>query len=346
MAITDRFCPKCGQPSDKEGLCSRCRVGSVKWLSCDSRVQSVHCPACDAMKIGSIWTDTGRDRESIAHDLARSAAHIHPDVKQADARIRITDLSPNRSRAVITASGKLYGHPVEGICEVEIAWLKEQCDRCNRLSGSYYEGIVQVRAAERRPSPFEIQTAAAFAGEVESSLQTGGERLSFISDMTETRDGLDIVVGSQHIGLLIAQKITAELGGRFTTHPKLVGEKNGKQLYRVTYSVRLPRFQKRDVIRLRGRYAEIVQVEMHSLRVFDFSENAIRSAREEEIEKLVVNARDAEDAMVAYSDRDMIGIIDPATSKTVECRATMVRRPEAGQHVQVLRDGEQLVILG
>ncbi len=346
MAITDRFCPKCGQPSDTEGLCSRCRAGSIQWFSCDGRVQSVHCPACDAQKVGSIWTDTGRDRPGIAYDLARSAVHLHPDIKSADVRIRIDDLSPNRSRAVITVNGSLYGQPVEGTCEVQIAWQKEQCDRCNRISGSYYEGIVQVRAEGRRPSPFEIQTAAALADEAESTLQSGGERLSFISDMTETRDGLDIVVGSQHIGLLIAQKVTAGLGGRYTTHPKLVGEKNGKQLYRVTYSVRLPRFQKQDVIRMKGRYAEVMQVEPHNLRVFDFSENAIRSVREEEIEKLVGNAREAEDAMVAYSDRDMIGIIDPATSKTVECRANTNRRPEAGQHVRILRDGDRLVVLG
>ncbi|OPY37684.1 MAG: NMD3 family protein [Methanoregula sp. PtaU1.Bin051] len=345
MAITDRFCPKCGQPSEREGLCSRCRAESVQWLSCDGRVQSVHCPACDARKVGSVWTDTGRDRESIAYDLVRSAVHIHPDVKQADVRIRIIDLTHNRSRAEVSVTGRLYGQRVEGSCETEIAWLKEQCDRCSRISGSYYEGVVQVRAEGRHPSPFEIQTAAAFADEAESALQTGGERLSFISDMTETRDGLDIVVGSQHIGLLIAQKVTAELGGRYTTHPKLVGEKNGKQLYRITYSVRLPRFQKRDVIRWKGRYAEVVQVEPHGLRVFDFAENAIRSVREDEVEKLVGNARQAEDAMVAYSDRDMIGIIDPVTSKTVESKANADYRPQAGQHVRILRDGDFIVIL-
>lgn len=346
MGITDRFCPKCGQPSEKEGLCNKCRAGAVQWLSCDQRVQSVHCPACDAQKHGSVWTDTGQDRQSIAYDCARSAVHLHKDVKSADVGIRIRDLSPNRSRAEISVSGSLYGQPVEGSCEVMIAWIKEQCDRCNRISGSYYEGVVQVRADGRRPSPFEIQSAAGIAEGAESDLQTGGERLSFISDLSENHDGLDIIVGSQHLGLLIAQKITAELGGRYTTHPKLVGEKNGRQLYRITYSVRLPRYQKRDVIRLRGRYAEVTQVEPHTLRIFDFSEGAIRSAREDEVEKLIGNARDAEDAFVAYSDGDMIGIIDPVTSKTRECRAFSHRPVAAGSHVRILRDGETFVLMG
>jgi len=133
-----------------------------------------------------------------------------------------------------------YNTPVEGTCTVELIWHKEQCDRCNRISGSYYEGNVQVRADGRLPSTYEIQTAAGIAQAVEDSLQAGGERLSFICDMGQTREGLDITVGSQHIGALISQGIIAQLGGRYTTHPKLVGEKNGRQLFRITYSVRLP----------------------------------------------------------------------------------------------------------
>ena len=285
------------------------------------------------------------DRRSIADELVRGAVHIHPDVKQAGIRISIDELDPNRSRADVTVSGMLYGQPVEGTCEVTIAWVKEQCDRCNRISGSYYEGVVQVRADGRRPSPFEIQTSAAIADDAEAGLMTGGERLSFVSDMNETRDGLDIVIGSQHIGTLIAQKITAELGGRYTTHPKLVGEKNGQQLYRITYSVRLPRFQKRDIIKAKGRYAEVVQADSRGMRVFDFSDNAIRVVREDDVEKLVGNARDAQDAMVAYTDRDMAGIIDPVSSATRECRIGPGRTLEAGQHVRVLYDGDRIVLI-
>jgi nonsense-mediated mRNA decay protein 3 len=345
MGIKDRFCPKCGQPSDREGLCNRCRVTATQWLSCDTRTQSIHCPACGAQKQGSVWTDTGRDRESLACDLARSAVHLHPDLKSSDITIRIRELSTNRSRAAVAVTGTLYGQPVEGACDIDIAWIKEQCDRCNRLSGSYYEGVVQVRADGRKASPYEVQTAAALAHEAESALQTGGERLSFISDLTETRDGLDVIVGSQHIGLLIAQKITAELGGRYTTHPKLVGEKNGRQLFRITYSVRLPRFQKHDVIRMRASYAEVVQVEAHHLRVFDYEDGMIRTVKETDIDRLIGNARDAQDAMVAYSDGNVIGIIDPVSSATREITAGMHRTLAAGKHVRVLHDGDLLVLL-
>ena len=345
MGIKDRFCPKCGRPTEVEGVCERCRFAGTPWFSCDQRVRCIHCPSCGALKQVNTWTDTDRERSSLAQDLARSAVHLHPDLKRPRIDIRIDDLSANRSRAAITLEGILYNEPVHGTCKIEIAWQKEQCDRCNRISGNYYEGMVQVRARGRIPSSYEIQTAAAIACEIEESLQTAGERLSFISDMNEIRDGLDIVVGSQHIGLLIARLITAELGGRFTTHPKLIGEKNGRQLFRINYSVRLPKYQKRDVIKFKKRYGEVIQIEPRHLRVLDLSDGSIRTVRGGEIEKIVGNARNAEDAMVAFSSGTTIGVIDPATWATRECTAGSGLDIRAGHHVRILRDGEQLVVL-
>lgn len=345
MSIQDRFCPKCGRPTKEDGVCVHCRLAGTPWFSYEPRVRCIHCPSCGALKQVNTWTDIDRERSSLAQDLARSAVHFHPDLKKPYLDIKINDLSTNRSRAIITLEGILYNEPVRGTCEVEIAWQKEQCDRCNRISGNYYEGMVQVRAQERIPSPYEVQIVAAIACEIEESLQTGGERLSFISDLNEIRDGLDIVVGSQHIGLLIARRITAELGGRYTTHPKLIGEKNGRQLFRITYSVRLPKYQKRDVIRFKKRYGEVIQVEPRHVRVLDLSDGAIRAVKEGEIEKIVGNARNAEDAMVAFFSGTTIGVIDPATWATRECMAGSGLDVRAGHHVRILRDGEQLVVL-
>jgi len=260
--------------------------------------------------------------------------------------VSVEENTLNRSTATITLKGLLYDIPVEGTCSVELVWHKEQCDRCNRISGSYYEGIVQVRAEGRLPSTFELQMSAGIAQQVEDSLQAGGERLSFIADMNENREGLDITVGSQHIGMLISQGITAQLGGRVTTHPKLVGEKNGRQLYRITYSVRLPRFQKQDVLLSHGRYVEVVRVESNHLKVMDLTEGIPRSVREEDVERLIGNMRTAESALVVFADSNTLGILDPETCQTKEFRKLKWLDVKAGQHVLVLRDGDQIIVVG
>jgi nonsense-mediated mRNA decay protein 3 len=278
--------------------------------------------------------------------VAKTAVHFHPDVKKPSMIASIKDNTLNRSTATIALKGVLHNKLIEGTCSVEIIWHKEQCDRCNRISGSYYEGIVQVRAEGRLPSTFELQMSAGIAQQVEDTLQAGGERLSFISDTNETREGLDITVGSQHIGTLISQGIIAQLGGRFTTHPKLVGEKNGRQLYRITYSVRLPRFQKQDVVVSHGRYLELTHIESSHIKARDLSGGVPTSVREEDIERLVGNLRDAVSALVAFADSHILGVLDPETCQTKELRKVPWLDVKAGQHVLVLRDNDNLIVVG
>jgi nonsense-mediated mRNA decay protein 3 len=345
MSIQDRFCPKCGKITENDGLCSDCQVDNTKWFSCDKRAFSTHCPSCDAIKIGNTWTDSTKVRGDLAPDLARSAVHLHPDIKKPSIDVTVVDMTLNRSRAYLVIRGQLYNKSVEDKCRVELVWHKEQCDRCNRISGSYYEGVVQVRAEGRIPSTYEILQASSIAQQVEDNLQAGGERLSFINDMNEIRDGLDIIIGSQHIGTLICKAIIAQLGGRYTTHPKLVGEKSGRQLFRITYALRIPRFQKQDVILSRGRYAEVDRVESNHIRVMDLADGMFRAVKDEDVERIIGNARNATPALVVFSDKDVIGILDPDTGHTVEFKkfAWMCARP--GDHLNILRNGEQIVVV-
>ena len=343
--IRGNFCPKCGKASETEGLCRECKIGDTPWFTCDQRVKHVQCPSCFATKLVNTWTDNERDKDALGQELARSAVHFHKDVKMPTIEAWIDDITINRSRANMKVRGTLYKTPVEGSCTTEIIWHKEQCDRCNRISGSYYEGVVQVRAEGRLPSTFELETSAQIAQQIEDTLQAGGERLSFINDMNIIHDGIDIIIGSQHIGMLICKGIVAQLGGRYTTHPKLVGEKNGRQLFRITYSMRLPRFQKHDVILSKSRYYEIERIESQNVRVFDLRDGNGRSVRQDDVERIIGNARSAESALVAFADTGIVGILDPVSCKTVELPKPGWLGVQAGDHVNILRDVDHLVLV-
>jgi len=343
--IRGNFCPKCGKPSDTEGLCRQCLIGDTPWFTCDQRVKHVQCPSCFATKQVNTWTDNEREKPAIAQEVAKSAVHFHKDVKMPVIEAQVQDITINRSRATMTVRGTLYKTPVQGECSTEIIWHKEQCDRCNRISGSYYEGVVQVRADGRLPSTFELETSAQIAQQIEDTLQAGGERLSFINDMNVIHDGIDIIIGSQHIGLLICRGIVAQLGGSYTTHPKLVGEKNGRQLFRITYSMRLPRFQKHDVIRVKERYYEIERLESHQVRVFDLKDGNGRSIRQDDVERIIGNARSAESALVAFIDATTMGILDPVSCRTVELPKPGWLNAQSGDHVNILRDADRLVVV-
>jgi nonsense-mediated mRNA decay protein 3 len=68
--------------------------------------------------------------------------------------------------------------------------------------------------------------------------------------------------------------------------------------------------------------------------------------REEEIDRIVGNLRDAVPALVAFADGQIMGILDPETCQTKELRKVTWLDAKAGNYVLVLRDNNNLVVVG
>ena len=99
------------------------------------------------------------------------------------------------------------------------------------------------------------------------------------------------------------------------------------------------------MVKLGRVYAEVEQVDSRHVRVFDLSEGRNRSIKEEEIVRRVGNARNAEPALVAYVTGGMMGVLDPETGVTREYPKKPWQTVAAGENVQVLRDGDILVVM-
>jgi nonsense-mediated mRNA decay protein 3 len=347
MSIRESFCPRCGEPSDSGDLCGKCRVDRTRWMEAAPRVEGITCPACGSRRTGAVWQDTPVSREELARELALQAIRIIPEARNPEFRVSLWERSPNRTIATVSVKAVLFGLPVEEEARVEVVWRGETCDRCSRISGGYFEGVVQIRADGRPLSAREREVAARIASEVEERLQEGGARLSFISRMTE-EEGLDIVVGENAMGEEIAREVTGALGGRYTVHPKLSGEKAGKRIYRVTYSVRLPRLQKGDVIEADGEYLEVRETGKRQLKVFHLGTGAMTVFPYDSPYRVVGNVRDAVQALIAYTEAGVAGIIDPGTFATREVRMPGWVKAAAGSQVRVVLDrfADRIVVVG
>jgi nonsense-mediated mRNA decay protein 3 len=304
------------------------------------------CPSCGARREAGVWADFSASRDDLTREAARRGIHISPEVRDVSIELAIHERTANRSFADCRVRGLLFGEPVEENCRVEILWGKEQCNRCSRMAGSYYEGIVQVRAEGRRPRPAEIRAAEQIARSIEESLYSAGERLSFISDMEESRDGLDITVGSQRAGKEIAAAIVERLGGHVSTHPKLVGEKAGKRVYRITFAVRLSPFSRGDIVLVRGKYGEVLSVQGKEIRYRDLADNVSRTTTERQVERVVGNIADSREYLVTFRQGRMIGLLDPATGHSTESHLPPGMDAQAGSKVRVIHDGDRLILLG
>lgn len=345
MRIQESFCPRCGRPS--EGICAQCASGIEVPIAIAPRVECIRCPVCGMIREHGGWR-AAEAREELAERLAVGAIHFAANVKERAFAIECRERSSNRTICSIEASGVANGIELSCSGETEIVWRKELCTRCSRRSGGYYEGVVQVRASGRACTPHEKRIALGIASAVESSLQETGDTLSYILRTDEAHGSLDIVVGTQSLGRLIASRIVERMGGSYGTHPKLVGEKNGIPIYRITYIVRLPRFQKGDVIESGGRYSEVREAGAKRVTLFDLDTGSTRVTRQEESWRLVGNVREAAQAMIAYRDGETIGIIEPSTGITREIRSVAWLPEESGKTVRVLvdRERETLIVVG
>ncbi|MDO9539545.1 MAG: 60S ribosomal export protein NMD3 [Methanocalculus sp.] len=345
MSIKQTICPRCGKPSE-EGLCGPCRLHEIEWVTVEPRVKTIMCSTCGSRKVGSTWSDCPVDREVLGRSLVIDGIRFHPDIKDPAVEMEIRELSSNRSQAYITLSGECYGIPKTGKYKTLIIWGKEQCDRCCRISGSYYEGIIQVRADGRRPTEWENRRSAEIAYQAEDDAQQGGDRLSFISSLDVSKDGVDIVVSSLGFGQSIVNYLSSYFGAKSTSHPKLMGEKEGRKLYRVTWSIRLPRIVRGDIIERAGSYCQVTGSDGTTLRTRDLISSSPRSFREDETVRVIGNIRDAEQAMVTHREGLTLGILDPKTSIPLEIAAPKGCLTQAGGAVSIFRDGDMIIVVG
>ncbi len=345
MDLQEAICPKCGKPSPTGGICAKCRLGETPWYQCEPRVQITRCPCCGSLRDTGGWTDSIRTRDDLEYDAIGSAISIRKEVQRPDLQIKLNQYSTNRTHAQVTLSGKLFDKPVEDTCSIEIIWINESCDRCNRQHGNYWEGVVQVRADGRKATLEEQEEAQRIACSVEENMQSNGDRLSFITNFDENREGLDIIVGSQALGEQISREITRRLGGKFTLHPTLVGEKDGRKLFRITYALRLPRYRKGDVLAVRGTYGEILGADAKTYTYLDLGTGTAKTVPDNTAARHIGHIRDAEPVMVIYRDGDTIGVMNAISGVSEEVKGLTWKNIDVGEEIRIIRDEDRIIVV-
>jgi len=342
--ILDAICPKCGGSSKTGDICGACKVADIEWFTYEPRITVTRCPKCDALHDHNMWVDDTRDREELEYEAAASAIRFYRDAEHPEVAISLRENSNNRTFATIDLSCTLYGVSCAATIPIEIIWKSEACTRCTRQFGNYYEGIVQLRADGRKATPAEQDEARKIAIATEQAMNEEGDRLSFIVDMEDTREGLDIIVGSKAIGEQISRDIVKKMGGRYSFHPTLIGEKEGKRLYRVTYAIRLMKFPKASIIKIKQTYGEVIGGEGKTFTYLDLKTGFAKTVADVTPAELIGTVADAELYMVVYKDAGMIGIMNES-GETKEVHAISYKDIAIGGQVKVITDKQVSILL-
>jgi nonsense-mediated mRNA decay protein 3 len=201
------ICPKCGKTSDKvafiEAFCTECYPVNIK---VPDKMEFERCTRCGKARLKGEWT--GYTEKKIAEQVL---SKCRGDFESAEYDIAT-------QTAVFTMKHEAQ---VERLIPVEMK--KTICPQCSRMSGGYFEAIIQLRGNRAKMEKYATMLISRLV------------KKTFISKTDEKDEGLDIYVGN-------SKAVVALIGGlgvKALITKKLVGRDQGKRLYRTTFMVRL-----------------------------------------------------------------------------------------------------------
>ncbi|WP_114576804.1 60S ribosomal export protein NMD3 [Saliphagus sp. LR7] len=265
MTTSRAFCPRCGDPIDRESaaaaegeegdgpaICEGCYFTDFEFVEAPERIDVSVCAQCGAVHRGRRWVDVDADDYTdVAIEEVSEAVAVHVDVREFAWQVEPEQVDENTIRMHSYFTGVARGRPVEEERSILVRIARQTCTRCGRIAGDYYASTVQIRAEDRTPTSEEVERAREIAERTVAEMEATGDRNAFVTEFTETDDGADIKVSTNKIGKKISNKMIEEFGGSVNDAETLVTEdEDGNEVYRVTFAVRLPPYRPGEVIDL------------------------------------------------------------------------------------------------
>ncbi|MCZ7357862.1 MAG: NMD3-related protein [Candidatus Methanoperedens sp.] len=345
--MSNLFCPKCGNEADifHDNVCGKCFIGNKKLIECPEVVSVRICPTCGSVYKKGKWALKEDEKQTII-DSVKDNLNVNKEASNLELTISPKQLDYSRYRVNIKGRAKIREVQIEDAQDAEVRVNWETCDTCSRISGGYFEGIVQIRADNRIPTKEELKKCQAIAEDVASRAQEKGDRLAFIAKTEKLEEGIDLYVGLSKLGKQICRAIIEAFGGRFAESPKLVGQKNGEDLYRITFALRLPEFVKGDIIDADDKVIEVQSCGKHLSGVDIVTGRRFIESFESLMDVRKLGRReDAVPAVLVVDERSTIQVLDPETYETVTIKRPEFLSAEQGDEVKIIKTSKGLFVL-
>jgi len=221
-----KVCAKCGRKeSGKEfvgAFCTECFSREHELFRLPEVIELRTCAKCGRAHF--------KDWETYSLNAVRKLvlSKLRTPYKLADAKIMIEEKKEQREKFLavhLDLEFDVDGNKISRKAQVLLRLEKEQCLSCSRISGGYFEAIVQVRGDAAKAAKMEKKIAELIEKEA-----------GVITKIEEHPEGRDLYVSSKQA----AHKALNELRLHVKASGKLAGKnREGKTLFRTTYCVRV-----------------------------------------------------------------------------------------------------------
>ncbi len=347
------FCVECGKEAGEaltsNGLCHSCFLAKTRLTALPANVDFDLCAHCRARRRGEVWLDPpdgGHRLEIIVGEAVTEALRVDRRADGVSARAAVEQEDPRNWRVTLHVTGVAEGVAFAESPTTRARVKNATCTRCSRMMGNYYESIVQVRGEGRDLTPEEVREVRGVASRVIDRIVDAGDRHAFVLKDEAVKGGLDVFVATNNAGRQMAKAIASEFGGRVKEHPKIAGQKDGVELWRITFAVRLPDYRAGDLVVIEDEPLLVAKVGPKAVTLARLATRHERHVDRERLEGANVLARrDARDAVVVSRTTTELQVLDPWTFATV----TVLRPagvPDDAASVAVLRWEDEIIAIG
>ncbi|HUW43160.1 MAG TPA: NMD3-related protein [Thermoplasmata archaeon] len=313
------FCVECGKEGETyDGLCAECHLARRRFVSLPEILDVQVCGECFAVRLGKKWIDALSIEKAVQMGLEDS---LEKEKSVSEVRLKtvLTQRDPRNYLANVTAQFKAGTFSASKDFVVNVRLKKDTCQRCGKKSGHYYEAIIQLRAPSTESGAGRIEQAR---GIVLSRVRKMGEqsRNIFISKEEKVQGGYDFYLSSSTTAKAIARDLTKAFGASSKTSNSMAGRKDGQDLSRMTYLVRIPDYEPGDIFSMDGGFYLLRSIEGNTLAFTDletWQETKVAFGRLPEFETFD-RKNHVKQADVISDLGNELQILDPETLRPVE----------------------------
>ncbi len=279
------------------------------------------CTNCGEYLFGDRWLK--KDELTAVLDAAVDALTVIRDAKVIGIETSYECQDPYVYVVHVYSKCDVMGYETEDEASTIVRIKNNVCKRCSRQLGSYYEAILQLRTGSKSGLTAEQrEESLAFTEDYVNRAALTNKSL-FITKMEIVPGGVDVYLSSISLGKNLAKEFSERYCAETKESPKLVGQtRDGQDMYRLTYLVRLPEYHLGDVVIFENRYCKLTRVSGNGGRVLDlmnFREKSVRKSDMTEI-KLYEKSEDLKEATVINAAGSEIQVLHPDNYSTVDLK--------------------------
>ncbi len=315
------FCVECGKdvPIFRNGVCLSCYLKATQFSKGPTILDIIMCPHCSSYKFKNTWIQEAFT--DILKRYVKEAFTINPELSHVEIQTQCKE-QERILACIVFISGSLEGQTITEQHPLTIRIRHNTCEICSREAGGYYEAILQIRTEQRKFTKTEIKTLRSAVETMVEQLQASGKRGLFITDIATKPEGLDFFLSEKATAFSIAKKIQEQFGGDFKQSAASAGMKDSRQVYRMTYLVRIPWYRKGDFFSFNNSFFSIISLHENKARSLELSTWTEKVVDKKDVQpsRIYGGKELIKEMIVVSQSKNEIQLMDPKTYKTVEIR--------------------------